>query len=270
MNKFLKVSFFFAVVFLPFRAGAQSTEWTFLPASTVFKPLIADPREPLTGIIAHLDQSRYEGQIGSAIELVRYTPADETQWAWGLFGAGYILLDEDGATFPMRAGDWYFGTSFSQTSGAFSNRLEFLHESGHLGDSLEGIQTPIFFSRENANFTTSFQPVDFFRLHAGVGDWLDINPLGDPFFASFGSELYSPSWSMADTFMRGYFTCFFQWKGEAGVWNKELQLGLQWKKGKNLARALRIALVYYDGDSQFGQFYRQPDEHVGLATYFDF
>ncbi len=262
------------VCLVPSRVFAEG-EWSFLPPSTLFKPLIGDPREPLTGIIAYLDQARYEGQIGSTVELLRYDPGDQTQWGWGCFGSGYILLDQNGATFPMLDGDWYFGSYFSEKSGPFSIRLEGLHVSSHLGDSLQGIKIPLYYlptavpySRENLNVTFSIQPSESCRFYAGMGAW-DSTPV-DPFFASFGSEFYSPDWPIGGTSMRAYSTFSLQWKGDVGVWEKEIQLGLQWKTDNGSGRALRTALVFYSGDSQFGQFYDQFDEHLALATYFDF
>jgi hypothetical protein len=289
MNSFLKINrllllFILCVSVSPLWAGPA--DWSFLPSSTVFKPLIGDPREPLTGVIPYLDQLCYEGQVGGTLEMVRYSPSDDTQYAWGLFASAYILLGEDGATFPMLDGDFYIGTYFSGSFGDFSIRLEALHESTHLGDSfqtiqngtLQSFQTPLFYNptvtytRENANVTFSFQPTDSFRLYAGAGCW-DlplIEGVSDPIFASFGTEVYSPFWSIDNSAMRGYLTGSLQWKGDQNVLETEVQLGLQWKTSKSSNRAIRMAILYYTGDSQFGQFYNVPDSHWGLATFFDF
>ncbi len=244
-------------------------EWVFLPPSPLFKTLIGAPRDPYTGITAYLNQTRYEGAVGDTFEFLRYSPADQTQWGWGVFGQGYILLGENGPVFPMLAGDWYAGMYLSEASGPFSHRLEFEHQSAHLGDSLQGVQTPIFFSRENFNLTSSFQPSDQFRLYAGIGDWENMYPRGSPFFCSAGTEAYSPASDIGGTYLRGYFTADFQWKGETQSLNKNLELGIQWKSSKGESRDLRLALVYYNGDSDFGQFYRDPDEHWAVGIYFD-
>lgn len=278
----LKSKFLFLCLFL-FGMGTApllaESDWSFLPAGTVFKPLIGEPREPIMGLIAHLEQQRYEGQIGISIELVRYSPADDDQIAWGLFALGNILLDQDGATFPMLDGDFYIGTYFSGSFGIFSARLEALHESTHLGDSFEGTsQVPLYYNqtvtytRENVNGTVSLQPLDEFRLYAGAGIW-DLSlyeGVSNPMFASFGTELYSPSWSIDRSSMRLYATGSLQWVGDESVWDKEIQLGVQWKGSKDSSRDIRFAVIYYNGNSQFGQFYNVPDEHWALATFFDF
>ncbi len=293
MNSFLKIKqlLLFLILCLgtaPLCAG--SADWSFLPASTVFKPLIGESREPLMGIVAYLDQLGYEGQVGGTVELVRYSPQDDTRFAWGLFALGDILLGEDGATFPMKDADFYIGTYFSGQLGDFSFRVEGLHESTHLGDSyqttvqtsqgdyLDSSQIPLYYNqevtytRENVNGTISIQPSEFFRLYAGAGVW-DIpliEGVSDPIFTSFGTEVYSPYWPVDHSAMRAYLTGSLQWKGDQEIWDMEVQLGLQWKAFAAADRALRVAVLYYTGDSQFGQFYNVPDTHLALASFFDF
>ncbi len=235
----------------------------------MFSPLIADPREPQTGVIGYLSQSRYEGEVGSFVEFLRYSPPDESQWGWGIFGSGYILLDEDGATFPMRDGDWYAGMYLSEKSGNFSSRFEFEHESSHLGDSLQGIQDPIFVSRENFNLTLSYMEAGFYRLYGKTGFWENMAPTGDAFFGSFGGELYSPSLTEG-TDLRFYTSLDFTYKGETGdPFNKNWELGLRAAIDAKGIRAVRAALIYYDGYSEFGQFYQTTDTHWGLGVFFD-
>ncbi len=204
MNGFLRTSLKFNAVSLSLlwlssvllrsggRPGATGT-MDILPPAALFQSLIGDPREPYTGITAYGNQSRFEGAVGETFDFLRYLPPDKTQWGWGVFGQGYILLDENGATFPMRAGDWYAGMYVSETSGDFSHRLEFEHQSAHLGDSLEGLQRPIFFSRENFNYTFAFRRREAYGLYAGLGAWENMFPRGAALFASLGIEIYSPA-----------------------------------------------------------------------------
>lgn len=264
-----KLRFLFLAFALLGAAQAQEN-WSFLPTSPLFEPLIADPREPNTAIIAYTNQSRYEGSVGTAFELVRYDALDQSHWGWGIFGAGYILLNEDGATFPMQASDWHAGMYLSESSGAFSHRFEFEHQSSHLGDALEGSQEPIIYNGENFNFTTSFKLSEDLRVYGGMGVWDDLFPEDNAFFASLGTEVYSAPLDFLGTRLQGYGTCHLKWKAQAGgVFNKTLQLGFQWKFRKEESRAIRLALVYFNGNSEYGQFYLQKDEHLGIGVYFD-
>lgn len=254
----------------PFHVFAEEEKWVFLPGSSLFRPLIGDLREPLVGLIAYGNQNRFEGAIGGTIEFLRHEAADGAQWGWGILGSGFILLDQDGAVFPMRDGDWHAGMYLSRSTGLLSHKLVYIHQSSHLGDSLEYDQEPSFFSRENFNITSSFQPDDSLRIYAGVGAWVNGAPFGRPFFASLGTELYTPAADLIGTTLRGYATCHLKWKDETGgILNKTFQLGAQWKLRKEETKAIRLALIYFDGYSEYGQFYTNRDEHWGFAVYFD-
>ncbi len=250
--------------------ASAEEKWSFLPALPLFEPLFADPREPNTAIIAYTNQARYEGSMGTAFELLRYEAADQSRWGWGIFGLGSILLGEDGATFPMQASDWHAGMYLCEASGAFSQRFEFEHQSSHMGDALEGSLEPIISNGENLNFTTSFKPSEDLRLYAGMGVWANLFPPDNAFFASLGTELYSAPLNFLGTRLRGYGTGYLKWKAEAGgVLNQTYQLGFQWKFSPEETRAIRFALVYFNGNSEYGQFYLQKDEHLGIGVYFD-
>ncbi|HET9869152.1 MAG TPA: DUF1207 domain-containing protein, partial [bacterium] len=188
----------------PLFAQTAPPSWEFLPAEPLFAPLIGDPREPHTAITAYGNENDFEGAVGDTMELVRYTPGDGTQWGWGLFGAGYILLSENGATFPMQAGDWLAGAYASEKSGPLAFRLEFEHRSSHLGDSLQGLVTPIFYSRENLNLAFSWDAAAWLRLEGGLGFWENIAPPDKLFFASLGLEAYTPSTDFLGARLRGY------------------------------------------------------------------
>ncbi len=248
----------------------SAEEWVFLPVTPLFQPLIGDPREPQTSVLAYTSQNRFEGAIGTTLELLRYSASDETRWGWGILGSGFILLDQYGATFPLRGSDWFAGMYLSESSGVFSHRLEFVHQSSHLGDSLEGIQEPAMYNGENFNLTTAFQPSEDLRLYAGLGAWENLYPADKAFFASLGTEIYSSPLDFIGTFLRGYATFHLKWKAQAaGALNKTAQVGFQWKFEKGESRAIRLALIYYNGLYEFGQFYQAPDEHWAVGIYFD-
>ena len=260
---------FLLLAFLPLAAQAGE-QWNLLPVIPLFKPLIGDPREPQTSVMAYTSQAQFEGAIGRKVDLLHWYPGDGTAWGWGILGAGYILLGQQGVAFPMRANDWYAGMYLSETTGAFSHRLEFVHQSAHLGDSYEGSLEPMIYNGEYFSFATSFQPSENLRLYTGLGAWENHYPYGNAFFASFGTELYSPSLDFGGTFLRGYATFDGHWKAEgAGAFDKTVQLGFQWKMKKEQTRAFRLAVIYYNGLSEYGQFYLSPDEHWALGFYFD-
>jgi hypothetical protein len=255
---------------LPPALKAQQDKWIFLPSAPLFQPLIGDYKEPSTSLMAYTNESRFEGDVGATAEIVRYLPSDTSQWATGLFGTGAVLFDEAGDIYPMRVGNWFVGIYVSESYGPFSNRFEYEHESSHLGDSLQGVLPPIIYNGENINFTDSFKPWEDLRIAAQIGFWVNGLPADKNFFEALEGEIYSPGFYLGGAFTRAYAAAHFEWKDESGgVLDKTLQLGIQFKFKKEETRDLRAALVYYDGNSDFGQFYLNQDEHVGIGVYFD-
>ena len=250
-------------------SSAWAEEWVFLPPSALFQTLIGDPREPYTGITAYLNQTRYEGAVGETFDFLRYSPPTRPN--------GDGVFSGKGTSCWMRMAPLSPCGRATGTPECISRRHPALFPppgirapKRPLGDSLQEVQAPIFFSRENFNLTSSFQPFNELRLYARIGDWENIYPRGnDPFFCSAGTEIYSLPTDFAGTYLRAYFTADFQWKGETQSLNKNFELGVQWKFKKEESRDVRLALLYYNGLSDFGQFYQNPDEHWGIGLYFD-
>jgi hypothetical protein len=267
---------------------AQEEKLVFLPDDLVYQPLIGDPREPHYSITLRSGGNPYEGAIGSFIELLQWRPRDESRWSWGILGAGYIGLGTADSSqyparqervgdilyydsFPEHVSDWYLGTYFAESLGAFSNRLEYTHVSSHLGDELFGYVDPFIYTQESLRLTSSFRPDPGVRLYAGAGYFTHVAPADNRLFFHGGAELYLPYWRfIGGTAVRGYFTYDLKVGGEDWTTvDQSFQLGFQWKGKAENSRALRAALVGYLGDSQYGQFYLQQDNYWGVGFYFD-
>jgi hypothetical protein len=251
---------------------AEGDELRFLPPEPVFGKLIGDPREPQNALIADLSYPRFEGAIGPVLELLQWRPVDGSRWGWGIQGASFIELDSLGNfVYPERVSDWYLGMYFSESSGFFSNRLDYTHVSSHLGDELFDEVPRIIYTRESFRWISSYEPGENFRLYAGAGYSPHIAPQEKAFFLHGGMELYTNYLDFIfGTVGRGYFTYDIKLKQEAGgVVNQNFQWGFQWKWKKETSQALRMALSYYNGNSEYGQFYQSQDNHWGVGIYFD-
>jgi hypothetical protein len=271
-NLFIILSLTVLSVTMPDLSAAET--WDFLPAEPLFNPLIGDLREPHDNLSAQTNQSRFEGAVGQGIELLQWSPDEAARWGWGLEGASYIELDSIGnSMFPERVSDWQFGTYFSMKSDDLSFRLQYLHVSSHLGDELFYTIPRIIYSRESLRLTCSYDFSGSFRLYGGLGYWthLSLNPDDPRIFGHAGLELYTSFFPfIVGTSGRGYFSYDLQVLGEAGgVIDQTFQVGLQWKWKKDSHQSIRMALLYYSGNSQYGQFYEMNDSHWGLGIFFD-
>lgn len=270
-------NFFFLLVFvslwlLSANAVAGEDQLLFLPTQPVFNQIIGDPREPQNYLIANLSYPRFEGAIGPTLEFLQWRPSDGSRWGWGIMGASFIELDSLGNfVYPERVSDWYLGMYFSESSGDFSHRFEYMHVSSHLGDELFNFIPRIIYTRESFRWTTSWKPSESFRLYAGVGYYPHIAPAEPPLFAHAGLEFYSDYFGfLLGSVGRAYFTYDVKAKEEeGGVVNQNFQWGIQWKWKKETHQALRVALSYYNGNSEYGQFYESNDNHWGIGIYFD-
>jgi len=274
---------FWLLILLPAGLWAQESRLLFLPAEPNFEHLIGDPREAQSYLSAQLDKAQFDGSIAAIIEFLQWKPGDNTRWGWGIETDSFIQLESPGygpysletldyfLIFPERVSDLYLGTYLSESSGDLSNRLEFLHDSSQLGDGFFGKEQGIIYTRSSLRFTSSFQPSDRFRLYAGTGYYIQ-NLYGQPsFFFHLGTELYTASFGAPfGTMGRGYFTYDLQANQDViGVLNQNFELGFQWKWKKDTHQAIRFALVYYNGNSPYGQFYFQKDDHWAFSLYFD-
>ncbi len=276
------------LIFSPYLVFAGEERLVFLPSEPAFERLIADPREPHNSILIQSGPNAYEGAVGSAIELLQWRASDQSRWGWGILGGAYIGLGMADATsyplrvvnvngvltynvFPERISDWQLGVYFSESTGPLSHRLEYVHFSSHLGDELFDYVPRFIYTRESFRYTASFQPSENLRLYGGAGYWGHIDPAEKPFFLHAGCELFTGAFEfLFKTSGRVYAGYDLKVKDEAGgVVNQALQWGLQWKWKKESRPAVRLAFLYYNGNSEFGQFYREKDEHWGFGIYFD-
>ncbi|SRR5665213_3516704 len=267
----MKLIFLFC--FLSLTGAVLADHWDFLPAEPLFSPLIGDLREPQYAVVARPDQNHFDGSIGQIVEFLQWQTNDTTKWAWGIDGAGILQLVATGpATYPLVVSDWYLGTYFSERSGNLSNRLEYEHVSSHLGDYLIYTVPRIIYSRESLQWTTSYDFSPEFRLYGGPCYWTHLSPDSDDprFFFHAGMEIYTDYFRLfAGTHGRGYFTYDVKVLGEAGgVVDQTFQLGIQWRWKTDSDQSIRMAVIYYTGNNEYGQFYLNSDSYWGLGIFF--
>jgi hypothetical protein len=159
----------------------------------------------------------------------------------------------------------------SESSGSFSNRLEFLHVSSQLGDGFFNSAQSVPYTQGSFRYTASYLVSDRIRLYAGGGVYTENVPGDPPFYIQMGTELYTSSFGLIlGTMGRGYFTYDIQAsQAFGGVLNQNFAAGFQWRRKKETHQAIRLALMYYNGNNDFGQFYRQNDNHWAIGLFFD-
>ena len=236
----------------------------------LFTPLISDPREPSIGMEAFTSERGYESSLGGSVDFLRWKASPDMEWGLGIFAGLWVLSDQPDFS-GLAADDWFSGAYLSEKSGPFSLRFEFQDQKSDTGDSLYG-QKNIGFTRDNFNLTLSLEALRDVRLYAGGGlrwPWDDFIKSQSQAFLFTGLEAYSPSFSFIGP-CRAYGAYHFKFQDQAGgTYNHEVQLGLRWKGNSQDGSSLRLALIYYNGHSEFGEFFQREDAHGGIGVFYD-
>jgi hypothetical protein len=244
---------------------ANSSETVFLPATSLFPILTADPREARISISRRLGKNEWEGSLGRVFEVVRWRRG-ETLAAWGVSGAAFAWLDQHGSSFPMRANDWWIGTYLARSSGRLSHRIEYTHVSTHLGDALFGVRERIVYSREMVRLLVSVSDARRGRFYLGFASWVKTIPKEKSGFVQAGLErsfVLGKSASLVISYD-------LKAKQEArGAFNHSLRLDGRLRPAGVDSTGVRLGLGWTSGLSEYGQFYRERERVWTVGLYFD-
>ena len=258
-----------------------------LPDDDVFRPLLADPKEP-----------RFSGNL----QRVRFRDVDETVdiavvgfggtfGLWGLrqekncnglqlniFGAVFSQFDLDASSSDLINSDFQFGLPLTLRHGPFSARLRVFHQSSHVGD--EFLLNNPDFDRVNLSFemVEAIGSLDFgwARGYGGGGYLYNRKPALDRWTLQWGLELRAPRGpsEILGSLVEGLlfapvFGADFRAVEQLG-WdiNTSLVGGLEWSR-LNSTRRLRLLLSYYHGRNPYGQFFDQRINSYGIGLYIE-
>ncbi|MGH7740188.1 MAG: DUF1207 domain-containing protein [bacterium] len=276
MMTLLKSALFFSlftILTVPTRAQPETSPSKFFSQNQVFSPLIGDPEMPVIGLTTY-SRGAYEVSLGLSKDLLAFRSNDSMLWAWGAFAGAKFLEQGDWFSFSgsQQAVDWQAGTYLSEITGRFSHKLQWTHTISYLGDGLQDGRSPITYTRDRVSLTSSFDPWDGIRFYGGLGLklwWDDLRLGGSQSSLMFGLELHHPLAQTKNISLEGYATYQWEYKDDGpGFIDQEAQIGIRWKN-MTTSPNVRLALLYYNGHSLFGQFWMEKDEHLALGLYLD-
>lgn len=256
----------------PQQAQAEEAAIEALPVDELFKPLMADPRQPQFSIKYH----RYDAEEDFNAASVSF--GDYFGFASGMFGeygvsqiglqgAVFAVFNLDSESFDLVNADYWIGIPISLRRGPFSYLARIYHQSSHLGDEflLGNPDVPrINLSYEDLELLTSYE-YKRWRFYGGGGVIINSEPNLDPLHAQGGVEYRQPSpfsnWQMVGA-VDVQATQEQEWHG-----NASFQFGAAYDGRAN--REIRFMLEHYRGFSPNGQFYNERLRYTGLGVYFD-
>lgn len=247
----------------------------FFPSNDVFRPLLADPKER---------------QFFMSLLSVK-TPAQTfTAWSVG-FGESLGLVRWDGKSFQAQLGflagvfsqfnwstpskdlintDFTFGLAATHRWHDFTGRLQYYHQSSHLGDELL-LNNPI--PRLNYSYEAIEEVLalenSLFRIYAG-GEYLTSRDPADlkPWNIHWGAELRGGD---SPAFFRPVAGLDITWKQQhSAEYNFSVKAGLEMGKPALRDRHIRLLAEFYDGYSPYGQFFDEKIRYWGAGVYVGF
>jgi Protein of unknown function (DUF1207) len=279
--------------------GKGDLDGVLLPDNDVFRPLLADQREPrfyadYRRVRFRASQALAEGH-GSTIDaaLVAFGGAFGI---WGLrqadgcdgvqismFGAVFAQFNLDANSADLLNADYFVGPEMTLRRGPWSGRLRLYHQSSHLGDEFllnyaiaNGIRRQDM-SLEIVDGLASLEDT-WWRLYGGGGLVLlsgkDPDLSSRPGFFQWGLELRGPtfqpwSWLRSTSFRPVFGANFMSVQSNGWNVNTSLNGGLEWG-GPAAGHRVRVLLEFQRGAVLFAQFFFAKTQNFGAVLQFEF
>lgn len=255
------------------QAQSMTTAIEALPVDELFKPLIADPRQPQFAVRYHrydaaqsfnaasVSFGDYFGFASRALEEYGVSQI-------GLQGAVFAVFNLDAPSFDLVNADYWIGVPLSFRHGPWSYLTRIYHQSSHLGDEfllgnpdLERINL----SYEDWEVLASYEWQKW-RFYGGGGVILNSEPDIDPLHLQGGVEFRRPHFLGKFNLVAAT-----DWQAtQEQDWhlNRSYQVGFAFDGRQG--REVRFMLEHYRGFSPNGQFYNDRLRYTGMGVYFDF
>jgi len=262
-----------------------ASEGFFLPPDHLFRPLLADLKEPR--FYGHVRRVRFRRQpfpaeggdsitagvvgLGTDIGLwSRRRRGTCNGFQVGLFAGAFSQFNLSSSSDNLMNTDYQVGIPFALRRGAFSARFRVYHQSSHLGDELL-LNNPGI-DRENLSFEAADAlgsvHGDWWRLYGGGGYLLQSETDIDPGSAQWGLELRGPR--LAANLIPVFGADFQAFEEQEWAVTTSLVAGPEFAVPYSNQR-VRLVAVYLNGFIPFGQFFSDTRmENFGLGVQFDF
>ncbi|WP_447978525.1 DUF1207 domain-containing protein [Candidatus Nitrospira bockiana] len=253
-----------------------------LPQDDVFRPLLADPKQPRFQASYQRVRFRTPGEsinagfvgFGESFGLWgRRQQRGCDGWQVSVFGAVFSQFNLDAPSVDLINADYQVGFPLTWRHGPFSARFRLYHQSSHVGDEFI-LNNPGFrrinFSFEEVDGLVSME-LGWFRVYGGGGYLVQREP-----------DLHRAKiqWGVEARGQRGVRFIFGNPILVAGAdfkqfeqlgWNVNATVvgGFEWF-GPRATHRVRVLLNYYRGFNPYGQFFTQEIETIGIGLYFKF
>jgi len=252
----------------------RSPEAVFLPSGDLFKPLLADPKEPrfyISYLMVKFGSENNKSVVGGYGEIFGlYRSGDGTagyHWQANFSGSIHAQFDLDSSTVDLVNTDYTFGFPFSIRKGAASYRIVVYHQSSHLGDEflLKNNIERVEFSYEALELIGSYEWTSW-RVYYGGEYLFHQGPTSlEPLALQMGVEYYDPAGSPGRSRLVGGLDVKSD-QTHDWVLNSSAKAGLQFDSTESNGRYVRLLAVGYTGFVPYGQFYNNRISFAGVEV----
>lgn len=249
------------------------------PVGDVFRPLVADQKEPHFFVsYVKLDQPGEDFMgalvgLGANFGLYRWPGkrADEG-WQFSWFAVALSQFNLDQPSDDLINTDYLVGFPLSYRRKNFSLRARIYHQSSHLGDEFITSGTgpqPINLSIEVVDALLAWQYRGL-RLYGGGGYIFHRDPSDlEPGMNQFGIDYRSPRPVIAGKrLIAGVDAKWLEelnWKSSTSI-----KVGIEFGQSRPARRGVNLMLEAYDGFAPFGQLFARELSFYGVGLHFDF
>ncbi|MDH5739112.1 MAG: DUF1207 domain-containing protein [Nitrospira sp.] len=258
------------------------------PSDDVFRPLLADPKQPQFFANWRSTRSRTDrttsniGSVAIGESFGFYTRREGCNgWQISLLTGIFAQFDLDEKNAQLVNTDFNVGIPITWRSGNWSARLRYYHQSSHIGDEFLGANPgfkPITFILEEVDAILSYD-YRWLRVYGGGGYLVHREPATfDRGKVQWGFEARAPSMRtrilvpfLDRLVVTPVLSADFK-SIQAHEWIIDTNVlgGFEWSRTGSLRR-FRILANYFHGFNPYGLFaINQKIESIGLGAYFMF
>jgi len=261
-------------------SDSQGEELTPLPATQLFEPLRADPKEPRFFVSTLKVNSTIQNTtiaavgFGENFGIVRHGSNPQQGWQLGISAAVFAQFDLESESSDLMNADYVIGVPVTWRHNDWSGRVRVYHQSSHLGDefllrvqpervnlSFESLEVLVAHdfagirAYGGAEYLFHREPSDLAEalIHIGL-DWRNSET------AFSFSHLGAARW-VAGLDVK-------HWQQSDGAIQVSAKAGLEFSPISNTSNSRRrwsVLLELYDGPSPYGQFYQDDLRYWGIA-----
>ncbi len=256
----------------------KAEEVTIFPTGDLFKPLLADPKEPrfyLSYRTLKYQSDKIHTAMGGYGEFfgLHRSVDNNGGFSWqSSFGGGiHAQFDLDAPSFELVNADYTIGFPVTFRRGAESYRVALYHQSSHLGDEflLSHTIKRIELSFEALELMGSYEWTAW-RAYYG-GDYIVHQGPTDlkPVILHAGVEYYGRERVLGPGKLVGGWDVKIDQEHGWCV-NSSLRFGLHYDSSVPNGRSIRVLAEGYKGFTPYGQFYNVRASYAGLGVYLGF